>query len=512
MVAVISVALVVGALTAVVFLVRAGDPGPANWPVNWELRNSDNGVLFQLMQDVAAGRPLDWSFSPQVYVFPEIPISALAFFVARGGIYGYYLAVAVVNNMLLFLAMFGVLRALRRSDSAVSVVGRAALAAVPLVALPLLAGNQVLAFHLAPTYYFGMYLLVFAAPLLFLARRRWARVVIAGAIVLTAASNPLALVFIFPAFLVVLIALAVKRGARRALAAAALGTVLVLVALIVRFIAFTPLQGTSPLTYMNLTAFLDRLSDLGFYIVHLADDPVSGAVSAIGAILAVACFIGSLVGIRRYLVAGNPDDSRLALVFLALVPVLGLAGTFVLLIANHLYLWLAIVAPFSIALMALPGRWLRWALPVGLAGTLVLALATGATTNLANPGRYFGQRGDETVCLDENLPPDAHLGYSTFSDARRVSLTSVHPFRLISILDTGLPSYWLTNRAYARTGGTFFYTNQHTGEKPIAPATITTLFGVPDTAFSCGDGQEVLVYSRPAAVQAIAEFYARQHH
>jgi len=506
------VALLVGALTALVFLVRAGDTSGANWPVTWELNNSDNGVLFQLLQDVAAGRPLDWSFSPQVYVFPELPISALAFVVAGGGIYWYYLLVAVLNNVLLFLAIFGVLMMLHRSQSVIGVLGRAALAALPLVALPLLGGNLLLSFQLAPTYYFGMYLLVFAAPLLFLARRRWVQVAMACAIILAAASNPLALVFVFPAFVVVLVTRAVKGGLRQALRPTAFGAIVVGIALVIRFVAFAPLQGTSPLAYMNLTAFNARLSDLAFYLVHLADDPASFVASVLGATLAVACLIGAILALRDYLRREGPPDSDLALPYLALVPMLGIAATFVLLITNHLYFWLAIVAPLCIALMAVPGRWVRAALPAGLAGFLVIGLATGAVSNLGSTASYFGYRNDETVCLDSNLPSDAHLGYSTFSDARRLSLTSTHAFRLISILDTGLPSFWLTNRFYThQSGASFFYINQHGGEKPIDPKLIIGRFGPPDSSFGCGEGQVVLLYTTPAARRAIAEFYDRQH-
>src|SRR5690606_33624670 len=101
--AVVGAALVVAALTALVFVVRAGgDPvDAATWPITWELRSSDNGTLFQVMQDAVAGRPLDWSFSPQVFVFPELPLSALAFAVSGGSLYLYYLVVAVVANVLL---------------------------------------------------------------------------------------------------------------------------------------------------------------------------------------------------------------------------------------------------------------------------------------------------------------------------------------------------------------------------------------------------------------------------
>jgi hypothetical protein len=85
-VSLLGAAAIVAALTALVFLIRAGgDPmDAATWPIQWELRSSDNGPLFQFLQDVVAGRPLDWSFSPQVFVFPELPISAIAFVVTGG--------------------------------------------------------------------------------------------------------------------------------------------------------------------------------------------------------------------------------------------------------------------------------------------------------------------------------------------------------------------------------------------------------------------------------------------
>src|SRR5580698_5803131 len=93
----------IAAITALVYLIRSGDPGATNWPIQFELRSSDNGVLFQFAQDVFGGRALDWSFSPQVFVFPEIPISLLAYAIAGGTVQLYYLLVACINTSLLFL-------------------------------------------------------------------------------------------------------------------------------------------------------------------------------------------------------------------------------------------------------------------------------------------------------------------------------------------------------------------------------------------------------------------------
>ena len=169
----IGAAAVVAALTALVFLVRAGgDPADAaTWPITWELRSSDNGPLFQFLQDVVAGRPLDWSFSPQVFVFPELPISALAFAITGGSVYGYYLVVAMLNNALLFLVLVGLARVLFPA-SRVGDVGASAARSPPCRCwcCPLIGTSWILSFHLAPTYYFGMYAALLAAPLLVLAR------------------------------------------------------------------------------------------------------------------------------------------------------------------------------------------------------------------------------------------------------------------------------------------------------------------------------------------------------
>ena len=91
--------ILIAAATALVFLIRAGDFAGTNWPIHFELRSSDNGVLFQFAQDVFHGRSLDWSFSPQVFVFPEIPISLIAYLIAGGTVQLYFLVVAAINKM-----------------------------------------------------------------------------------------------------------------------------------------------------------------------------------------------------------------------------------------------------------------------------------------------------------------------------------------------------------------------------------------------------------------------------
>ena len=136
-----------------------------------------------------------------------------------------------------------------------------------------------------------------------------------------------------------------------------------------------------------------------------------------------------------------------------------------------------------------------------------IAVVTGGVGYLGSAGTYFTYRSAETQCLDDGLPAGVNLGYSTFSDARRLSLTSKRPFRLIQLTASGGQAGWLTNRAYARDGaGTFFYVNTAAdrGEDPISTAFLADAFGTPDRQFSCGTGKTVWVYEELAKRQAIA--------
>jgi len=504
-------AALVAALTVVVFLIRGGgDVGQAsNWPINWELRSSDNGVLFQLMQDVVAGRPLDWSFSPQVYVFPEIPVSALAFAVTGGSVHAYYIAVAALNNALLFLALVGLVRVLFPADGLRTTTLRAGIAMLPLLALPVIGTSWILSFHLAPTYYFGMYLALIAAPTLLLARRRGIRIAVGVALAMTVASNPLTAVFAAIGAVVAIILLLVGRGWRTAVAlVAALGGVLA-VALAVRLALFTPLQGTSPLTYIDAELFAGRLAQIWPYFAFEARNPATAVVLAAGATCAVLSLAAAVVAAARYLRLPEPRDPRLlVVVYLGLVPLGGLAMTAVLQITHFLYFWPVLILPLVLLGLAVPRVAVSFAAPTGLILLVGLAVAGGAIGNLAHVDRYVSYASPETRCIDGALPPDATVGYATFSDARRVSLTSATPFRLIPIEPDGVPSTWLTNRAYPRTeAGRFFYLNGSGDQPTIDPEFLRAEFGPPDVEVECSATQSVWIYDDPAKRDRIAEFY-----
>jgi hypothetical protein len=491
---------VVAALTALVFLIRAGgDPADAaTWPIQWELRSSDNGPLFQFLQDVVAGRSLDWSFSPQVFVFPELPISAVAFLVTGGSIYGYYLVVAMLNNALLFVVVHGLVRA-QRPDA---LVLRAAVAMTPLIVLPLIGTSWILSFHLAPTYYFGMYAALLLAPLLALSRTRAPRIAIGAALALTAASNPLALLFAAPGTAAALVLLVVRHGPRAArIPVITVGATLA-AALVLR-LAFSPLQGTSPFTYVDPGVFATRLAQIGPYYAFQARDAAAGVILPAGVVLAVICLGAAIVAAVRYV---RREPSSLTVVYLGLIPLGGLAATFAMMITHYLYFWPVLVLPYVLVLLAVPRVAIVPAVASGAVLVVAVALATGGVADLPAADRFFGYRNAETTCLDEAVPGE--VGYATFSDARRLSLPSATGVRLIQIEHGLEPSHWLTNRAYATSeAGTFFYVNGHGDERAIETDRLAEEFGEPDRIVPCGDAQDVLVYEDARKLERIARFY-----
>jgi hypothetical protein len=503
-------ALTIAATTALIFLIRAGDPGASNWPIKFDLGSSDNGVLFQFAQDVVRGRPLDWSFSPQVFVFPEIPISLLAYLLAGGTVQVYFLVVALINNTLIFLGLFAVLRYLYPRESLGRRLLRAGVAMFPLLLLPLLGTTWLFEYQLAPTYYFGMYSLILVAPVLFLGCARWVKITLGIGIALTAASNPLALVFTVPALVCVLIVRAATGGLRSIRRPSLWVGSSIVLALLIRVIFFDRLQGGSPFAYVSTSIFSGRMQVLVSYVRSLLGGPVTAVVTVLGAVLVLAGLGVAVVLAIRMIRRRLPVRALPAVaLYYSLVPMTGLAGTLVLLITDYLYLWPVLVLPLVLVLVPLPQRWVPWAGVIAAAGLLVAGSITGGAGNLARASSYFSYRSAETRCLDAKLPAGMTVGYATFSDARRIELTSGRDIRLIQLKSSGVRAYWLTNRDYARDNvGRFFYINEHGDEPAIDVGYLQSRFGKPDSSFSCAPGQTVLIYTMAAKLAAIRARYA----
>jgi hypothetical protein len=323
------------------------------------------------------------------------------------------------------------------------------------------------------------------------------------------ASNPLTAVFAAVGAAAAVILFAVHRGWRAALRPTLAIAGVLAVALVVRLAFFTPLQGTSPLTYIDAELFADRLAQIWPYYAFEARNPATAVILTLGAVLAVLAFVGSVVAAVRYLRRREDSDPRmLAVVYLGLVPLGGLAMTAALQITHFLYFWPILILPLVLAGLAVPRLAVPVAAPAGLLALTGLALATGAVGNLAHLDRYTAYANAETRCIDAALPSGTTVGYATFSDARRLSLTSETPFRLIPIEPDGVPSTWLTNRAYPHSEvGEFFYLNGSGDQPTIDPSLLRAEFGAPDLEVGCSATQSVWVYDDPAKLAKIADFY-----
>jgi hypothetical protein len=500
--ALVASALLIAALTALVFLMRAGgDPGDAaTWPITWELRSSDNGTLFQFWLDVAAGRELDWSFSPQVFVLPELVLNGAAFVVAGGDLYVYYVAVAVLNQVSIFLLLAALARLLWPEAGPLAVALRAGAGILPLLLLPLVGTTWVFSFHLAPTYYVGMYLALLAGALLFLVRTSAARIALVLAIGLTVASNPLTVLFAAPGVAAVGVAALVRSG-RRSLVRPALWIAAVGVVAVVARLAFSPLQGTALLTYIDLERFRSRLEGLWPYWSFQMIDPAARVLLPLGALLAVGCLVVAIIAWGRLAGGAAVAGTRTyAALYLGLVPLGGLTATVVAHITHYYYFWPALILPFVLVLFAVPSRWVEPVVVGGSAAALVIGVTTGGITNLGSAGGYFGYRSAETRCLDEAVA--GQVGFATFSDARRVGLPSATGIRLIPVTADLAPNLWLTNRVYAQESGTFFYVNERGDERALDGDALRARYGRPDRVVACSDGQRLWIYDEPLTVGA----------
>ena len=546
-----SIALVLPALAALlttaVFAVRGLGDAARNWPVTYELSSSDNGVLFQLASDLFAGRPLDWSFSPQTYTFPELPISLAAYALALGNVYAYYVIVAALNQALLVGVLAALVRLLFPAASRRAWMLRTALASAPLVILPLVANNSLYLFHLAPTYYFGLYLLAFARPIAVLTRRRGVRVAVLVAYALTGASNPLLVAMTLPSVAVSLIGLFLRDGRRGLTTRVAVWFGATLAVTIALRAVLSPLAATDPTSYISATRALGRVQAIRATLLDGFNQGLDPMLLALSLGATGVCLVAAVIALRRFVaraplrvnagmdasgsgpagsgaagagaaeagpagsgVAGSSDAPRsVALVYLTTLPVLGAVAMYLIMAVHQYYLWLFIVGGIIVAALVLPRQRVLTPLAAGLAVVLVAALGVTTAQAVGNPRAvsYFGYRAPITQCLDDSLPAGS-VGYATFSDARRYALPSASGIRLIAVGDTMGPNYWLANRATARTEvGSFVLLNPHTDETGFTPAAVLEAFGAPARTVACDtEGTELWVYD-PASRERIAEFY-----
>lgn len=487
---------VVITLTLAVFVARAGQPFAQNWPASYHLTSSDNSILFQFVHDLLSGMTMDWSFSPQVYVFPEIPISLVAYLIAGGNLAWYFVVVALINNALLFAAIWW-LSALLFGGSLPQQLLRAFIAASPLILFPLLNTHWMYLFHLAPTYYFGMYLFGLLLPAALLSPRRWARIVVLVGWMLAGAVSPLVTAMTLPGIAIVFLVTFIRDKWSKTLwqPMAAVGIAVVGVGLL-RILVFEKMAAATPFSYIGDNYAIARIVQVydnfngGFW---RGFDPVLYALS----LTATAFTLVLLVVFLRRMFTRKPTGTELqrlqAGIYFTAFPTMGGIAMTAIFAIDFYYLWPLFVGSVVISLLLLPEVMTLRVRTVkivafSLAGLIAVAAAVVIAQGNYAENRYFGYRSALTKCLDEFVP--GQVGYSTFSDARSSALTSSSGVELIAYTGDFVPSFWLANRAQSREHtGTFVLINPKTTEKPITKEVVTAKLGKPVAIYPCGDAE-----------------------
>jgi hypothetical protein len=504
-------AVVIG-LTLAVFLARAGAPFAQNWPASYHLTSSDNSILFQFVHDLLTGMTMDWSFSPQVYVFPEIPISLVAYLLAGGNLAWYFVVVALINNALLFAAIWW-LTALLFGGSLPQQLLRAFIAAGTLILFPLLNTHWMYLFHLAPTYYFGMYLFGLLLPAALLSPKLWARILVLAGWMLAGAVSPLVTAMTLPGIAIVFLVTLLRHKWSRALwqPMAAVGIALVGVGLL-RVLVFEKMAAATPLSYIGDNYAISRIVQVydnfngGF---QRGFDPILYAISLASTAFTLVLLV---VFVRRMFTRKSTgkttrkhtgtgtDLARLqAGIYLTAFPVMGGIAMTAIFAIDFYYLWPMFVGSVVLSLLLLPEviafreRVVR-IVAVCLAGAMALGAGVVIAQGDYSDNRYFGYRSALTKCLDEFVP--GQVGYATFSDARSSALPSYSGVELIAVNAQLGPSFWLANRAQSREHtGTFVLINPQTTENPITKDAVTAKLGKPVAIYPCG-AAEIWSYTK----------------
>lgn len=502
----------IGTATALIFISRAGEPMANNWPVSWDLINSDNGVLYQLSDDIFSGKKLDWSFSPQVYIFPEIPISLLSYGLAGGNVYAYFILVAILNNIIFFISIFLLLRFIYSSKSFKQNLLHSVLSTLPLVILPLITSNTLFAYHLAPTYYFGSYLLILAMPYILFGNNKLKKSILATIFAFTAASNPLLLAFCLPATILVFIIMYFKIGFKHLIKPATYLLVTLLASIAIRFVLFSNLVGTSPENYLSIALFEKHLRGIVLLLQSVDVGKRNIFTFSIGfASLLVSAVMGLFYS-RKYLKAkGSQNEVRYAsLTYINFVPISAFVGLYLTTSINTLYLWPIIVMPIIFVLMSIEStKLIKPVLFIQLAILVVLLARPSNIVKMKNlNSTYFNYRSEITKCLDQNLPENHKIGYATFSDSRPITITSKRNITLVPILSHANPSNWLSNKRYSSDSpGSFFVINLAGDETPILKTAVEAKFGPADSSFNCSKDIEVFLYNDQSDLLKIKMYY-----
>lgn len=479
-------------LTAFIYIFRAGMSGGHNWPA-LQLSASDSQVLFHLADDIISGAKLDWVFSPQVYLFPEMLISFFSYFLTQGNMALYLLLVAVINNVLLFIAIIALARFLFPKVSLLETLKRASLASLPLLIFPLFGSHFLFYAHLLPTFYYGVYLTLLLTPILMLARNKWLVGIIGAMYLLATASNPMVMIVTIPSVVVMVLLKYFQTGtvkvtpALRVVAFAVAG-------MITRQIFLSPLAGASSTSYISPARFTTTITNTYHEILNiLLNNNLDRYLFLIVVIVALISLVALLRSVRRFFASGSERRADYLITWLLMVPCLTIL-TFYLLMAPALqYLWVIFVGNSVILLLTA----IRHPRRLGFAGfagiALLLALPMTATVALNSRTSYFNPTNAYAACLAKNVA--RQTGVAEYAYARPYTLQTKGVFKIAQI-DPNLNFFpWLTNKTlFYANPITFVYVEGGPATSYLSESVIVAHFGTPSKIVHCSENSIIYLF------------------
>jgi dolichol-phosphate mannosyltransferase len=440
-------------LTALTFLYMAGNPDPnKNWPVNFELSYMDNPFLWIMARDVSDGARILFESSGQAFLFPEIPVSLVAYWLSDGSIHWYYLVVATINNTLLFLLIFLIVNNLFYRESFANRLFRTVVSTLPLIVAMFATKSLIYYLHLAPTYNFDLYFGIFLLPFILSTKRKRSRIIATILFVMTAMSNMLTIVFTLPVVFVVAIVVFMKYGIKRVLPILTWATISVALAGVLNYIFFKIQHGismpfsihTSSKQYIDFYAVGDRM-DL---VVNNLEQAANGNRPMIISMFAIlACMMLALYYARVYFRSDrktNATIGTIAKMSLALLPIAGTISAYMLTLLYDYYMWPAIVGSIIVCLILLPPKKI---VPYATFGSVIIltgSLLVSVENIAASKQRYFNYRTPITQCIDRYIPYGSYV-YARNSTGKISSSQTTKNIKLVQVAPDYTPSKWLNN-------------------------------------------------------------------
>jgi|GEM_PF-385018 len=442
-------ALLIGIITALLFLWSAGSKNGINWPISFELYNMDQPLLFNISKSIFEHHNVLFSSSGQSFMFLELPISMISYLLSSANVYSYYIFVASINNIIFYVLIFLLVSKIFIKDSLLKKFIRSLMAVSPLLIFMLITnGLDIYLLHIAPDYNFDLIIGSLIVPLILLSGGSIEKNIYSLIYVLVASSNLLVLLFSIPILVVISMLIYFKSDLTKAGRFLFRFFILSIVALIINYFLFKIKHSSWPFsiystgadTYFNLNGVPNRLRTVIAIFRPLKDLYWAQLISVTSILICLGLLI---VNIKKFINSKKDDDiiaiSRLYILFW---PFLGVAFCYIISIIYDWYCWPLVVGSVVVAIfIGIPSKYLE-RLAILFLGLIFLVLLLGHFVDKNNFSLskriefakkiYFKHEYSDISCIEKNIPSNSAI-YTTSSTGKVLSSQMPASYNFIEV-------------------------------------------------------------------------------